>query len=499
MMPDARRLEAPFDYDAIVVGSGAGGAAAAYGLAQAGLKVALVEKGSELPRDGSTLDFNQVVHAGLFKSQEPWLDRDGRRFSPEEHFNVGGKTRWYGAALLRYGRHEFLADPDHQCPAWPIAYDDLAGYYAQAERLLGVRQFECEPDLRIIANRLARRAPWWQAEPIPLGLSGDILGNALEARHFDGFASVAGLKGDAETAFLDQVRTAPTFALLTGTPVVDLLPHGENRTRIGGVRLANGRVLRARAVFLAAGALHSPRILQRYIDDQGLAARLPAARHVGRNLKMHLLTAMVAISPGRKADLLRKTMIFLNEALPHSSVQPLGFDGELISSLIPALVPRLIARPIGERAYGFFLQTEDGASEANCVRPAHASTQGLPQLDYDPRRTPAAWQEHNRLVRSFRNALARTGMIAFSQRIGVAGTAHVSGTLVAGHDASDSVVDARGRVHGLDSLYVVDGSILPRSSRVNPSLTIYAWSLRVADLFVRRLAAEASVLESTVS
>ena len=90
-------------------------------------------------------------------------------------------------------------------------------------------------------------------------------------------------------------------------------------------------------------------------------------------------------------------------------------------------------------------------------------------------------------------------MVAFSQRIGLAGTAHVSGTLSAGRDETDSVVDARGRVHGLDSLYVVDGSILPRSSRVNPSLTIYAWSLRVADLLVRSLAAEARTAESTTS
>jgi choline dehydrogenase-like flavoprotein len=499
MMLDARRIEAPPEYDAIIVGSGAGGAAAAYRLSLSGLNVVLVEKGSELPRDGSTLDFKQVVHAGHFKSHEPWLDGQGRRFSPEEYFNVGGKTRWYGAALLRYGRHEFLADPEHQCPAWPIGYDDLADYYEQAEQLLGVRHFECEADLRVITDRLARRAPRWRAEPIPLGLSRDILLNDLEARHFDGFASIAGLKGDAETGFLNRVSAASNLTLLTGTPVIDLLPQGENRKRIGGVRLADGRTLKGRTVILAAGALHSPRLLQRYIEDQGLDAHLPAARHVGRNLKMHLLTAMVAISPGRKADVLRKTTIFLNDDLPHSSVQPLGFDGELISTLIPALVPRLIARPIGERAYGFFLQTEDGAHPANCVRPAHESTLGLPQLDYDPRRTPAALREHQRLVQGFRNALARTGMIAFSQRIGTAGTAHVSGTLAAGRSAAESAVDARGRVHGLDSLYVVDGSILPRSSRVNPSLTIYAWSLRVADLLVRSLAAEARTAASPVS
>jgi len=43
------------------------------------------------------------------------------------------------------------------------------------------------------------------------------------------------------------------------------------------------------------------------------------------------------------------------------------------------------------------------------------------------------------------------------------------------------VVDATGRAHGLRGLYVADGSVLPRSSQVNPSLTIYAWGLRLGD------------------
>jgi choline dehydrogenase-like flavoprotein len=71
-------------------------------------------------------------------------------------------------------------------------------------------------------------------------------------------------------------------------------------------------------------------------------------------------------------------------------------------------------------------------------------------------------------------------MIAFSKRIGLAGTAHACGTMAAGTDPTDSVVDAEGRVHGMQGLYVVDGSVLPRSSRVNPSLSIFGWSLRVS-------------------
>ncbi len=51
--------------------------------------------------------------------------------------------------------------------------------------------------------------------------------------------------------------------------------------------------------------------------------------------------------------------------------------------------------------------------------------------------------------------------------------------LTMGDDPRTSVVDAHGRVHGMGGLWVGDGSALPRSSRVNPALTIYALGLRL--------------------
>jgi choline dehydrogenase-like flavoprotein len=76
--------------------------------------------------------------------------------------------------------------------------------------------------------------------------------------------------------------------------------------------------------------------------------------------------------------------------------------------------------------------------------------------------------------------LRSLGYLAVARAIPITGTAHACGTLIAGHNPATSVVDAEGRVHGLDNCYVVDGSVLPRSSRVNPALTIYAWALRAA-------------------
>lgn len=322
---------------------------------------------------------------------------------------------------------------------------------------------------------------------MPMGLSAGILRAPAEARHFDGFASVADLKSDAETSFLRRVQSLPNFSIQTGRAVVELIGDPNDATHIEGVQLEDGTKLAGRTVILAAGALHSPRLLQGYVDAQNLSARLPCAENIGRNLKFHLLTAMIGVSTTRMTDVIRKTRIFLNSDLPHSSVQPLGFDGELISTLIPRLVPRRVARLVGDHAYGFFLQTEDGAHRDNRVIAASLGKQRLPCVDYDVTRTPAAADEHRRLVRGFRASLARTGMLAFSQRVGLAGTAHVSGTLLTGKDAATSVVDPEGRVHGMRSLYVVDGSILPRSSRVNPSLTIYAWALRIAKLLAERL------------
>jgi hypothetical protein len=101
------------------------------------------------------------------------------------------------------------------------------------------------------------------------------------------------------------------------------------------------------------------------------------------------------------------------------------------TALIPRFVPRPLARQVG-RAYGFFMQTEDGSSMLNRVfeRPVGAIT-GHPErvLDYDPTCVPQLQREHREFTWAFRSAL-------------------------------------------------------PRSSRVNAALSIYAWGLHVADQLI---------------
>jgi choline dehydrogenase-like flavoprotein len=468
-------------YDAIIIGSGAGGAAAAWRLVSGGLRVLVLEKGDHLPKDGSTLDVRRVVRDGQYLSRELWRDGRGHPLTPEEHFNVGGKTKWYGAALLRFGPPEFLVDPAHGCLGWPISSSDLAPHYEQVERLLGVRSFDCEPDLAAILTRLRESRSAWQGSPMPLALSADIARHPHEAAQFDGFASVENLKGEAEASLLHPLGARSNFSLLTDAEVDALLGVPGSPATVCGVHLRDGRKFFAPRVLLAAGALHSPRLLSRYLAQTGLGSVLPAAALVGRYLKLHLLTAMVSVSFGIKTDLLRKTMVLINERFPHSSVQPLGFDAALIETLMPRFLPRVLRRALAVRAYGFFLQTEDGSDAGNRVQ------EGTPPiLDYDAARSPRSALEHRRFTRGFQRALLKAGLLSFTRRIGLSGTAHACGTLVCGRSPADSVVDAEGQVHGMTGLYVVDGSVLPRSSRVNPSLTIYAWGLRVADALVRR-------------
>lgn len=469
-------MDRPYDY--LIVGSGAGGSAAAYRLAKSGKRVLLLEKGDRLPRDGSTLDPDMVLRQGAFKNHEAWEDGGGKTVFPQEYYNVGGKTKWYGAALLRFAPHEFGAEADYGCLPWPIAYQDLEPYYTEAEQLLGARHFPIEPQFGRIVARLTN-GPGWQSQPMPLGLLPDIAADADEASHFDGFASVKGLKFDAEQAFLGRI-TAPTFTLATGKAVTELLARPDGR-RIQGVACADGSRYPAEVVLLAAGALHSPRLLQRYVERAELTATLPGAGLIGRYYKCHLNTALLAFSRRRKTDLLCKTALLRHADFPHSSVQPLGgaLEGDILAGELSPWVPRRLCTGLGHHAYGFFLTTEDASAADNrVVSEGNGSTH--PRLDYQRSRIPKAAAEHRALVGRFRRALLRSGFVSFARAMPLEATAHACGTLVAGADPARSVVDRHGRVHGLENLYVVDGSVLARSSRVNPSLTIYAWALRTA-------------------
>jgi choline dehydrogenase-like flavoprotein len=465
-------------YDVIIVGSGAGGGSVAYKLANAGRRVLVIEKGPFVPRNASTLDVRQVFVNGVFKNHDVWLDGKGREFVPGEFYNVGGKTKWYGAALFRFRPVEFEAEPGFGLLGWPFGYDTLEPYYDEATELLKITTFQNEPQLQALLDKITKADPGWKLESLPLGLSKEILSNPQEAKHFDGFASPSGYKSDSERNLIDHIRDKPNFTLLAGDPVAELVAApGDPRTIIG-VRCSDGSTYEADKTVLAAGAMTSPRILQDHMHASGFA--LPCGDLVGANFKMHINSAVLGFSPFTDHDVLRKTAVLFNDRFPHSSMQCLGWiDAELLATQAPRGMPGFLDKFLGKRAIGFWATTEDASSAENRI--ISGGPGGKPIMDYSLDRIKKVKQEHEALVDAWIDRLLHAGLVGFNKYMGMAGTAHALGSMVTGNDPETSVVDQHGKVHGMERLYVGDASVLARSSRVNPSLTTYAWGLRLGE------------------
>ena len=463
-------------YDVIVVGSGAGGASVAYKLTLAGKRVLLLEKGPYLPRNASTLDVRKVFVDGVFKNRLAWLDSKGRDFVPGEFYNVGGKTKWYGAALFRFRPVEFEAEPDFDLLGWPFAYAELEPYYDEATELLQITTFKNEPQLQALLDKITKADPGWELHSLPLGLSHDIVNHPEEAKHFDGFASPSGLKSDSERNLIDHILDKPNFKLIAGDPVATLVAAPSDARKIIGVRCADGATYEANTIVLAAGAMSSPRILQDHLHASGFA--LECGDLLGANFKMHINSAVLGFSPFVDHDVLRKTAVLYNDRFPHSSMQCLGWiDAELLAAQAPPEVPSFMDKVLGKRAIGFWATTEDSSNPENRI--ISGDPGGPSIMDYSLDRIPHSVKEHHALIDAWIERLLAAGLVSFDKYMGLAGTAHALGSMVTGHDPTRSVVDPDGKVHGMQNLYVGDGSPLPRASRVNPSLTIYAWGLRL--------------------
>jgi choline dehydrogenase-like flavoprotein len=158
-MKEIQIKKQPRQYDAIIVGSGAGGGMAAYVLANAGLKVCLLEAGPnydpavnssqlknpwESPRRGASTKFRPF---GDFDGCYWGWDIDGEPYTQSGTSNwewwrarmVGGRTNHWGRISLRFGPDDFRRKSiDGLGDDWPITYNDIKPYYDKIDRLIGV-------------------------------------------------------------------------------------------------------------------------------------------------------------------------------------------------------------------------------------------------------------------------------------------------------------------------------------------------------------------------
>ncbi|ACS99203.1 GMC family oxidoreductase [Paenibacillus sp. JDR-2] len=330
-------------YDAVVIGAGAGGSVAAAVLAESGMQVLVVERGSWLKYDqigrdhlrnhriskyghntGPDAEGNPRTFAMADGSERITLPIDG-----DYHNNamtVGGGTRVYGAQAWRFHTEDFRMASRYGIPEgssladWPISYEDLEPYYQRAEWEVGVsgdggahpgrgKRYGPYPmpamPMTLEAGRLARAAQklGWHSGAVPL-LINSVERDGRQAcgrcGQCVGFACPTNSKNGGHNTMLVRAIATGNCDLICDTfaEYIDS-DGGKHATGVRLVQEVKGSVQRrpiqAGHVVVAAGAIESARLLLNSASDSepdGIGNR---NGQVGRNLQGHVYSGAYGI------------------------------------------------------------------------------------------------------------------------------------------------------------------------------------------------------------
>ena len=321
-------------YDAVVIGSGAGGGPVAFVLARAGFEVLVIEKGRRWERHDFIHDELERLPDGA--SFMPSLEDDPhilvRPGQAPERSQLGWIGSCVGGGTVRAGGYFYRFHPDDlrlvsRCGAheeladWPIDYRTLEPYYSMAEWQVGVSgsaspydrgrrrglpmpAVDCHPLSRVLEGACRRLGV--QAFETPRGVSSRPYGQRPACSYCDfcgEYGCPTGAKGSVPEAFLGRAEATGRCEVRAETMVREIL-YDATTERVSGCvavdRHGEEREIRAKVVCVAASAVESARLLllsasPRFPDGLGNDHGL-----VGRHLQFHAgSTARARFRPHR--------------------------------------------------------------------------------------------------------------------------------------------------------------------------------------------------------
>ena len=492
-------------YDVVIIGAGVGGGAMANRLAKNGAKVLLIERGTRLPREADNWSVKAVFHDKRYATTETWRDRMGAEFRPSTYYYVGGNSKFFGAATLRFRAEDFgpLQHEAGVSPAWPISYAELAPYYDIAEQWMGTHgtagQDPCEPprsgpmphpaighepEIEEIGRRLRQKG--LRPFPLPIAIDRHSGGGCIRCGTCDGFACKLGAKNDAEVRLVDPALATGNVDLLLEAKVERIItdPSGKRVESIEVEQKGDRTSIKVGRLIVSSGAVNSAALLLRSANDKhpgGLGNN--QSDQLGRNYMAHNNTAMMAVNPLRKNRVVFQKSMCINDFYLANSVAPYPLGnvqglGKLQGGMLTAnmkLMPEWLMSWFAERSVDWWIMSEDLPDPNNRVS---LDTDGKIRLSYQANNTVS----HQRLVAHWASVMRSLDYpIIISQKMDIKVAMHQCGTVRFGSDPATSVLDPHCRVWDIDNLYVVDASFMPSSTALNPSLTIVAQAIRTAD------------------
>ncbi len=499
------------EVDAVVIGSGAGGAPVAARLAQAGLSVVIMEAGRhwDPPRQFAT---DERAQNDLFWNDERLsAGADPVSFGRNNSgTGVGGSTLHYTAYVPRAHADDFRLRTEFGVGAdWPFPHDELLPYYDQVEAILGVSGPSPYPwgpprtPYPLPPLPLNGAAQLMQRGCATLGIRTSPAANAAPSRAYHrpgighapacsnrGFCQAGcstGAKGSMDTTFI-PLALAAGAELRTNTFVTGIETDPSGRvTAVVAVHDGVEQRQPCRALFLCAGAIETPRLL--------LLNRLGRGP-VGQHFMAHTGVQVWGTFP----EDVRPYKGIPGGLISEDTHRPADADfagGYLLQSIgvMPVTYASQAARGRGlwGQAMLDHMQRFNHLAGINILGDClpypgnrvelsdEMDARGLPK----PRIHFTAGENEKRMtahaeakMRAIWAAAGGTDVWAFPRY------AHTIGTCRMGTGEDNAVVDADGRAFGHPNLVIADNSVFPSALAVNPALTIMAVALRTADRFL---------------